>query len=71
MAAQNVRGLGAERLGMVLRLSLVGIVLLLVVSGIALAQNWDPAAITDSDRAGLRARVGPAAVRDAWSRAWR
>ena len=48
VAAQNVRGLGAERLGMVLRLSLVGIVLLLVVSGIALAQNWDPGAITDS-----------------------
>src|SRR4051795_5140256 len=33
---------------MVLRLSLVGIVLLLAVSGIALAQNWDPGAITDS-----------------------
>ena len=48
VAAQNVRGLGADRLGMVLRLSLVGILLLLVVSGIALAQNWDPNAITDS-----------------------
>jgi basic amino acid/polyamine antiporter, APA family len=48
VAAANVRGLGADRLGMVLRLSLVGIVLLLAVSGIALAQNWDPGAITDS-----------------------
>jgi APA family basic amino acid/polyamine antiporter len=48
VAAQNVRGLGADRLGMVLRLSLVGILLLLVVSGIALAQNWDPNAVTDS-----------------------
>jgi APA family basic amino acid/polyamine antiporter len=48
VAAANVRGLGADRLGMVLRLSLVGIVLLLAVSIIALAQNWDPAAITDS-----------------------
>jgi APA family basic amino acid/polyamine antiporter len=48
VAAQNVRGLGADRLGMVLRLSLLGIALLLVVSGIALAQNWDPSAITDS-----------------------
>jgi APA family basic amino acid/polyamine antiporter len=48
VAAANVRGLGADRLGMVLRLSLVGIVLLLGISGIALAQNWDPGAITDS-----------------------
>ncbi len=48
VAAQNVRGLGAERLGMVLRLSLVGIVLLAAVSGIAFAQNWDPGSITDS-----------------------
>jgi basic amino acid/polyamine antiporter, APA family len=48
VAAQNVRGLGAERLGMVMRLSLLGILLLGVVSGIAFAQNWDPAAITDS-----------------------
>ena len=49
VAAQNVRGLGADRLGMVLRLSLLGIVLLLaVVPAIALAQNWDPSAITDS-----------------------
>ncbi len=45
---QNVRGLTADRLGLVLRLSLVGILLLAVVSGIAFAQNWDPSAITDS-----------------------
>jgi basic amino acid/polyamine antiporter, APA family len=48
VAAQNVRGLGAERLGMVLRLSLLGIVLLAAVSGIAFAQNWDPGSIADS-----------------------
>jgi basic amino acid/polyamine antiporter, APA family len=48
VAAQNVRGLSADRLGMVLRLSLLGIVLLAAVAGIALAQHWDPGAITDS-----------------------
>jgi APA family basic amino acid/polyamine antiporter len=48
VAAQNVRGLGADRLGMVLRLSLVGVVLLGAVSAIAFAQNWDPSAITDT-----------------------
>jgi APA family basic amino acid/polyamine antiporter len=48
VAAQNVRGLGADRLGMVLRLALLGIVLLLAVSAIALEQNWDPSAIIDS-----------------------
>ena len=48
VAVQNVRGLGADRLGTVLRLSLLGIALLLGISGIALAQNWDPSAITDS-----------------------
>jgi APA family basic amino acid/polyamine antiporter len=54
VALQNVRGLGAERLGMVLRLSLLGIVALLGVSGIALAQNWDPSAIADSVDLGSR-----------------
>ena len=48
VAAQNVRGLGADRLGMVLRLAVVGIVLLVAVSAIGLAQNWEPSAITDS-----------------------
>jgi APA family basic amino acid/polyamine antiporter len=48
VAAANVRGLGADRLGMVLRLSLVGIALLLGVAAIALIQNWDVGAITDS-----------------------
>jgi basic amino acid/polyamine antiporter, APA family len=48
VAAQNVRGLGADRLGMVLRLALLGILLLLTVSAIALAQNWDPGSITDT-----------------------
>jgi basic amino acid/polyamine antiporter, APA family len=48
VAAQNVRGLSADRLGMVLRLSLFGIVLLAAVAGIAFAQEWDPDAIVDS-----------------------
>jgi basic amino acid/polyamine antiporter, APA family len=48
VAFQNVRGLSADRLGMVLRLSLFGIVLLGAVSGIALAQEWDPGAVVDS-----------------------
>ncbi len=48
VATQNVRGLGPRRLGMVLRLSLFGIVLLAVVAGIAFAQEWDPDAIVDS-----------------------
>jgi basic amino acid/polyamine antiporter, APA family len=48
VAAANVRGLGAERLGMVLRLSLLGIVLLGAVAAIGLAQNWDPDAVIDS-----------------------
>jgi basic amino acid/polyamine antiporter, APA family len=48
VATQNVRGLSADRLGMVLRLSLFGIVLLAAVAGIAFAQEWDPDAIVDS-----------------------
>jgi APA family basic amino acid/polyamine antiporter len=48
VAVQNVRGLGADRLGMVLRLSLLGILLLLGVAAVALIQNWDPGAITES-----------------------
>jgi APA family basic amino acid/polyamine antiporter len=48
VAVQNVRGLNAERLRTVLRLSLFGILLLAFVAAIALAQSWDPGAITDS-----------------------
>ena len=48
VALQNVRGLSAERLGMVLRLSLFGLGLLVLVAAIAFAQEWDPGAITDS-----------------------
>jgi basic amino acid/polyamine antiporter, APA family len=48
VAVQNVLGLGADRLGAVLRLSLFGILLLAVVTGIAFAQEWDPDAIVDS-----------------------
>ena len=48
VAAQNVRGLPAARLGMVLRVSLLSAVLLLVVAGIAFAQFFDAGAIVDS-----------------------
>jgi len=48
VAMQNVRGLGAERLGTVLRLSLVSIVLLLVLALIGFVQYWDPGAVTGS-----------------------
>jgi basic amino acid/polyamine antiporter, APA family len=48
VAAQNVRGLSADRLGMVLRLSLFSIGLLVVVTGLAFAQFFDAAAIVDS-----------------------
>jgi basic amino acid/polyamine antiporter, APA family len=48
VAVSNVRGLSAERLGLVLRLSLFGIALLAVIAGIAFAQEWDPDAIVDS-----------------------
>ena len=48
VAMQNVRGLGADRLGTVLRLSLVSIVLLLALALIGFVQYWDPGAITGS-----------------------
>jgi APA family basic amino acid/polyamine antiporter len=48
VAVQNVVGLSADRLGMVLRLSLFGLVLLVVVAAIAFAQDWDPGGVVDS-----------------------
>jgi len=48
VAVQNVRGLSAERLGMVLRLSLFSIALLLAVTGLAFAESFDAGAIVDS-----------------------
>lgn len=47
VALQNVRGLSADLLRVVLRLSLLSIGLLIVVSGIAFAQFFDLDAITD------------------------
>ena len=48
VALQNVRGLSADRLGMVLRLSLFGLGLLVAVALVAFAQEWDPAGVVDS-----------------------
>jgi basic amino acid/polyamine antiporter, APA family len=48
VAAQNVRGLSAERLGMVLRLSLFSFLMLAGVAAIAFSQFFDVSAITDS-----------------------
>jgi basic amino acid/polyamine antiporter, APA family len=48
VAAQNVRGLPAARLGMALRVSLLSVVVLLVVASIAFAQFFDVDAIVDS-----------------------
>jgi basic amino acid/polyamine antiporter, APA family len=46
--AQNIRGLTAERLGTVLRLSLVNIAVLAALTVLALAQNFDLSALTGS-----------------------
>jgi basic amino acid/polyamine antiporter, APA family len=48
VAAQNIRGLGADRLGAVLRLSLVSMLLLLVVAVLGFLEYWDPGAIRGS-----------------------
>jgi APA family basic amino acid/polyamine antiporter len=56
VAMQNVRGLGAQRLGAVLRLSLVSGVLLLVVAVIGLLEYWDPGAISASVDIGVTPR---------------
>jgi APA family basic amino acid/polyamine antiporter len=56
VAAQNVRGLTADRLGAVLRLSLFSMVLLLAVSVIGFIQYWDPGAITGSIDLGVAPR---------------
>ena len=48
VAIQNVHGLGADRLGGVLRLSLFSLGLLLVVSLFGFTQYWDPGAISSS-----------------------
>jgi APA family basic amino acid/polyamine antiporter len=48
VAMSNIRGLSAERIGSVLRLSLISIVVLVVVSLIGFAQYWDPGSISSS-----------------------
>ena len=53
---QNIRGLSAERLGTVLRLSLFSIAVLVGVSVIGFAQYWDPGAITSSIDLGVAPR---------------
>jgi APA family basic amino acid/polyamine antiporter len=56
VAAQNVRGLTADRLGTVLRLSLLSMALLLLVSVIGFTVYWDPGAITTSVDLGVAPR---------------
>ena len=48
VAVSNIRGLSANRIGSVLRLSVVSIVVLVVVSLIGLSQYWDPGSISSS-----------------------
>ena len=58
VAVQNVRGVSADLLRVVLRLSLFGIGLLVVVSAIAFAQFFDVGAITDGIELGSSPRWG-------------
>jgi APA family basic amino acid/polyamine antiporter len=46
--AQNIRGLSADRLGAVLRLSLINIVVLAALTLLVLAQSFDAGAVVDS-----------------------
>jgi APA family basic amino acid/polyamine antiporter len=56
VAMSNIRGLSAERIGSVLRLSLISIVVLVVVSLIGFAQYWDPGSISSSIDLGVAPR---------------
>ncbi len=56
VAMQNVRGLSADRLGSVLRLSLFSLGLLLAVSLYGFTQYWDPGAIFGSIELGTAPR---------------
>jgi basic amino acid/polyamine antiporter, APA family len=48
VVGQNIRGLTAERMGTVLRLSLINIAVLAALTVLALAQHFDAGALTDS-----------------------
>jgi APA family basic amino acid/polyamine antiporter len=61
VTALNVRGLHAGRLATVLRLSLLNLVLLVAVAGIAFAQSFDLGAITGSVELGITPSWGDAA----------
>jgi APA family basic amino acid/polyamine antiporter len=54
VVGQNIRGLSADRLGTLLRLSLVNIGVLTVLTVLALAQHFDAGALTDSVDLGSR-----------------
>ncbi len=58
VAMSNIRGLSANRIGSVLRLSVVSIVVLVVVSLIGFAQYWDPGSIRNSIDLGVAPRWG-------------
>jgi APA family basic amino acid/polyamine antiporter len=56
VAMSNIRGLSANRVGSVLRLSLVSMVVLVVVSVIGFTQYWDPGSIHGSIHLGTAPR---------------
>ena len=60
VVGQNIRGLTAERLGMVLRLSLVNIAVLAALTVLCLAQTFDAGALTDSVELGSSPTWGDA-----------
>ena len=63
VAIANIRGLGADRLRTVLRLSLVGIVLLAVVSVLVFVERFDLGTIFDTVDLGSRPDLGGRRVR--------
>ena len=54
VAVSNIRGLSADRIGSVLRLSLISIVVLVVVSLVGFVQYWDPGSISSCGSAAAR-----------------
>ena len=57
VAMSNIRGLSANRIGSVLRLSVLSIVVLIAVSLIGFAQYWDPGSIYSSIDLGVAPKL--------------